>query len=329
MGWLKKQILILFMLISPIMILAVNSGNYTMSAYVTSSGGRVISSGNYTTNTIIGTISGVTSSSNYTNNLGFFFGGGASSASAYVNYPPVIYFVTQDLTPTPVENSSVSVNFNFSASDQNGCDDLNTSTAYGIVQLGIIQRSNLSCTPSLSCNDAVSRNFSCSVDMWYFDNATNWMINASIADVSNNRTFNTSIYLTVQQLTATMGALNMSLNFTGIRLGEKNFTSRNNITIYNMGNRALAVRVNASDLIGEDTSYIIYSANFSMAISNSCAGTILPNATDTILSGVTVNFGNNSAGQGMQSINTCLRDLPGFLLAQNYASEKPWSLTVS
>lgn len=247
-----------------------------------------------------------------------------------VNNGPIIYYVTPNLQPLPSENSTVNVDFTFSVNDSDLCGNIDTTSGRGIVQLNGVTRSNLSCTAS-ACNDAYSLNFTCTVQMWYFDNSTAWTINVSAADINANRTENTSITLTPQQIT-TIGGINMSLNFTGVTIGATNFKSNNNITIYNIGNKPLAVKINATDLQGQgvDTSQFIYASNFSMNTTSAlaCSGTTLANATQTTLVGVTANFGNNTAGQGITPIVTCLRDVPATLKSQNYVSPLVWDLRV-
>lgn len=244
------------------------------------------------------------------------------------NSNTTIYYVTTGLNPTPAENSTITVNLSFYANDSDGCANINPTTAQARFQIAGVTRQNLTCTDK-GCIGAYGRNFSCGIKMYYFDNATDWLINVSVRDYSNYYAENSSVNMSYQPLYS-IGDLNASLSFSGVAAGSTNITSTNNISIFNTGNKLLSIKINASDLVGQtDSNYSIYAANFSMSISgNPCAGNLLANDTDITLTG-TLPYGNITAGQARKNISTCLIDVPSTLISQNYASNRSWYVTFS
>lgn len=256
--------------------------------------------------------------------------GNVSVSLTLGNNNPIIYWVTTGLTPSPTENSTTNVIFNFYVNDSDGCENINPSTAIGNVQnLSVVTRSNLSCT-DMGCIGSYGRNFSCTVKMWYFDNATSYTINVSIADMSSSSATNTSSSLDYASLTS-MASINTSLTFSGITAGSTNSTAANNITILNIANKALVISINATDLIGQsDGAYVINATSFKMNNTGTgCIGKTLTNGTDTTLTGIIAYNGNVSAGQGTQNIVTCLTDIPATHISQVYTASRPWYITVS
>lgn len=313
-------------------VLAINSTNYNMNYYVTSSGGQKVESANYKTDTIIGTISGNTNSSNYKNYLGFFFGGGGNSISEQINYPPIINDISNIPDQSIIEAGIKYVNFSVLASDLNGVNDLNHSTLNSSFSLtGEATRINSSCT-FIEVINSTTANYSCSIGIWYFDAANTWNVSAQVKDLKGNissvyqETFNI-------QSTTSINLSTISLSFSGVNVGSKNKTANNNITLQNIGNKVLSINVNASNLDGQTTtSEFIPATNFSIHNNgNGCDGTSLSTGIFVTLQGITLNRGNISKGDGTQNLVTCLRELPLTISAQSYSTNisKPWVISVS
>ncbi|GAJ20229.1 unnamed protein product, partial [marine sediment metagenome] len=72
-----------------------------------------------------------------------------------------------------------STTFNFTATDTDGYDNINVSTAQARFQrVDETTRLNLSCVNWSQSGDNV--NFTCTINMWYFDGYGDWTINVTI-----------------------------------------------------------------------------------------------------------------------------------------------------
>ena len=121
------------------------------------------------------------------------------------NSAPTIPFVQAISAQDPVIGSTRSITFNFTAQDTDGVANLNDSTAAAYFQKsGETTRSNTSCVAGSTSGN--QKNYSCPIDMWYFDLNGAWTINATISDVNDANGENSSTTFTYNLLTA----MNMS-----------------------------------------------------------------------------------------------------------------------
>jgi DNA-directed RNA polymerase specialized sigma24 family protein len=245
------------------------------------------------------------------------------------NNPPTIEWVEAITSQNPIDDTTRSITFNFTATDQEGASDINISTAESRFQLaGEATRSNLSCVNwSQSGNDV---NFTCNISMWYFDKAdTSWVINVTIRDNSAEYAENSSTTFQYNTLTA-MKMSPISLEWDEINLTDTDTGSNNDpIVVNNTGNdEALNINVTALDLRGEEqTSYYIYAANFTVENeSEGCtAGTTMSNATSLNVTSAILYRGNHSlhyknATSGQEELFFCLKEIPSENPAQSYSS---------
>jgi hypothetical protein len=99
-----------------------------------------------------------------------------------------------------------------------------------------------------------SMNYSCIARLYYYYDAVNWHINASLIDVSNRLGQNTTTFFTIGNLYA--WRINPSyVNWTGVTIGGSAKASDNNITVVNTGNQDIisptnTFSVNATPLNG-------------------------------------------------------------------------------
>jgi len=253
------------------------------------------------------------------------------------NNAPNITAITIDSTITPVEDSFVNVQVNFSVFDQDGASDINiTSTNISLTRSGETPRETLACTNVSNVGDQV--NFTCTVKMYYFDGPGSWTATATIKDLDNNEDQDSSASFTYQQLTA-ITISPATINFPEITRGATNQLPNQNLTINNTGNDDITdIRIDAVDLIGETNSvYIINAENFTVHTTTGSevecdSGTALVNNTETTITGATLNKGNHSIGDGtgQELLHYCIPIVDSNLIKQAYSTalSRAWIIKV-
>ncbi len=244
------------------------------------------------------------------------------------NQAPTIAWVETISATNPTDDTTTSITFNFTATDTNGIDDIDNSTAESYFQnTGETTRSNASCIPRNASGNSIT--FTCTIDMWYFDKAdTDWMINVSIQDDSAEYVGNSSTVFQYNTLTA-MKMSPPTLNWSEINLPDTDTGSSNDpILINNTGNdEPMNINVTALNLRGEEqTSYYIYAANFTVDnVTDGCSGTYMVNATSVNITNATLQRGNhslnyNNATSGQEQLFFCLKGVLSETPAQSYSS---------
>jgi len=249
------------------------------------------------------------------------------------NNAPILEFVSAIPAQSVTESGTASVVFSFTATDIDGVGNLNDNLAQARFQrAGETTRENLSCA-WVSDIDTDTANYTCTIDIWYWDGAGSWTINATIEDINNAKGENSSTTFTLQETTA-MVMSPIALTWPTINLTDTNVLSNNDpVTINNTANKDITagnVKVAAIDLQGETTSTdFIYANNFSVNVNDACEGTVMVNNTATAVSGATITAGNNSAGQGQEELYSCLEGMLQTISAQTYSTAGLGSWTIS
>jgi len=167
--------------------------------------------------------------------------------------------------------------------------------------------------------------------MYYFDDAGNWTINASIKDINGALGTNTSTNFTYTVGTA-MVMTPSALTWPEVGLTDTDTGSNNDpILVNNTGNdESLTINVTALNLEGEVTNdEYIYANNFSIGVSSEgCSGTLMDNDTSTEVGSATLDNGNNSAGSGQEQLYVCLKGVPQDITSQSYSSSTYGAWTV-
>jgi len=256
------------------------------------------------------------------------------------NNPPTIDWVESISPIGPIDDTIRPITFNFTATDTDGYTNINVSTAESRFQLSNEPtRSNLSCVNWSQSGDDV--NFTCTINMWYFDKVdTSWIINVTIKDINNAPYVNASKTF---EYTPLLG-MKMSptfLNWSEIGLSTPDTGSNNDpIVINNTGNDdSVSINVTAFNLEGEiTTDEYIYANNFTVEnASEGCtAGTTLSNATSINITSAILFRGNHSlnhlnATSGQEQTYFCLKGVPQDIGSQSYstAAYGSWTITVS
>ncbi len=277
--------------------------------------------------------------------------GRATTGTAVVNITvqnlaPNVTNVTVVASQSITEAGASKVSISFIATDPDGTSNLNASSAQ--INLSTPNnpiRSNQTCA-DIGAIGTIGRNFSCLVDIQYFDVAGNWSIRASIRDLSQVWAANETMNFTLLE-TLAMRVGPSPLSFATVSPSGENITSTNDpITVNNTGNVNVTTnntQVRALDLIGEsNTAFIIPAGNFTVDV-NTGAGnpecgvrSVMTNFTFVNITNAILPRGNNSAGvnpqNGVELLYVCLRGAPAAaqLPSQTYAAsgDRAWTILV-
>ncbi|MBU2612127.1 MAG: hypothetical protein KKB62_00210 [Nanoarchaeota archaeon] len=267
--------------------------------------------------------------------------GEASSGSTSLNITignsaPTIPYVQVITAKNPTEDSTTTITFNFTVTDSDGSSNINTSSGKAYFQKSVeTTRSNLSCANYPAVGNSI--NFSCTIDMWYYDGNGAWTINVTASDINGADAENSSTTFTYNILTA-MKMSPTSLSWTSVNLQDNDTGSNNDpVVINNTGNaESLGVNTTAYNLQGETTTTeYIYANNFTIGISSEgCSGTAMSNATAIAISSATLPNGNHSVNDGstgQEQIYFCIKGVPPTISSQSYSSAAygSWSVGVS
>jgi len=264
---------------------------------------------------------------------------GTASINISVGASPSITTVSTLAAQDVSENTVKYVVFNFTAYDGDGAADLNSTAAIiRINRTGETDRVNSTCSTDGS-SFGNYQNFTCRLDLWYFDGAGGWSINATIKDVGGNVATNQTQIFTVNPLTA-ITLHPSSLTWPSVAVTDTNTLSNNDpLVLNNTGNVDISspnVEITAIDLFGEVTpSDIIYAGNFTVDETNACdAGPVMVNGTATGVTGSVLNAGNNSVNDGstgQEQLYFCLEALNPGISSQSYSTAQggAWTIGVS
>jgi hypothetical protein len=254
-----------------------------------------------------------------------------------------INFVSPIVSPQNVtETSSTTVTFYFNASIPGGvASNVNKTSAVGNFSLaGETTRANTSCVNISEGADWV--NFSCSIQVWYWDGAGNWTVTAFIKDNSNNAAANTTTNMTLSQSTCFVTSPN-ELNWATVIPGAVNQQSSNDPSLLNNTcNDDIdtgKVDVKALDLVGgTNAAYSIFAQDFNSSVTSGseCTGVGLQNNTFIAITESILPSGNNSRSygnetSGQEQLYYCIPLVNASLISQTYSTAilGSWTIQVS
>jgi len=257
--------------------------------------------------------------------------------------PAVINYVSAISATTPTELGVIPITFSVHMYDPDGVADLNDTSVYANFTMPSpttpqMPRTNESYCTLVADLDANTANYSCGIDMWYFDESGTWGVYVRGSDLGNGTmVFNTTTEFTYNQLKA-MVIAPVSLTWLGLNVGAKNQTSNNDPTyINNTGNYNGTIDITGKDLLGEaDSSYTLAAGNFSMDVNSGGDPPAECNRTNVMLNGTAItvaysysNPGNLSVGSGtgQEEFYYCISEVPQ-IMSQTY-STKSGSWTIS
>jgi len=233
------------------------------------------------------------------------------------------------------QGASKPIDFVVTMIDPNGEHELDDSSVSADFYFnGVVRETPAACIYIPAEDTTTSHNYSCVIDMWYFDEVGIWTVNVTGRDTGNGTwmydTGTNFQYLPLNSIEFAEGTGN--LDFGSIVPGATDVAETGNPTkINNTGNYEGALEVVGIDLresIGQPVVYTFSVANFSVDdITDGCSGLAL---TDQSPAQVTASIarGNLSAGQGQTDIYYCIPSVPGNLPAQTYSTEQVTSWEV-
>ena len=289
------------------------------------------------------------------------------SISVKANTPPIVGNITLDMADNVVatESGNTSLFFSFVVTDSDGLNDIvNNSAVANISRTGETTRYNDTFVDSTlgGCNAVNNvgtngKNFSCRINIVFYDGAGLWNISARINDSTGVFVQNTTKTFTLNELTALV--INPStLSFPTVGLTEVNISARNNLTINNTGNDDISgreasgeyINFTAITLVGETTATtVIPTNNFSVGTNNDAAPvpsfcdlsrtqnttklintTAAASAYNNFSAGINGSFMLAQAANNFEVLSICLLDVPDDLTGQNYSTSKSgaWSVIV-
>lgn len=245
-----------------------------------------------------------------------------------------VFFVSPLPSVNPTELNYTDVTFDVYVKDSDGVDDINDSSVMAQFQRsGEPLREDVLCIHQNDI-DLTSANYSCTIRMWYFDDAGGWFINASATDLGNGtRVYNDTTNMTYNQLKA-MVITPEVLTWDALGSGSTDQKSNNDPTVVNnTGNYDGDVKVNAIDLLGQTVSSdFIPANNFTSHTADPTvciSGTVLSNATSVSIAGSDANRGNLSigGGAGQEELFYCIPLVP-LVSSQTYSTDigGPWTI---
>lgn len=246
-----------------------------------------------------------------------------------------------------VEDSVLRLQVNITVTDADGAADINDSSVdINVSSTGEPSKLNQSCMYN-GQQTSTSRNYSCHFDMWFFDAAAFWTINATANDFgTGNYKYNASTFYYGSTQAIKLGPT--SLTWAGLSPGQRNQTSTNDpLLINNTGNYMVQnLTVRGINLVGAaDPSYVIDVRNFTADIetSGSCSGSncvecivdtsgvTMQNNTELRIVNANVTRGNYTIGDGntgQDQIYFCMPLVPSNLVSQTYSTPDEWTFTI-
>lgn len=250
----------------------------------------------------------------------------------------------------PTEGTINTITFNVTVEDVDGVNDIDdTSVNATFVLAGQGTRVDTSCTliEDFSANEA---NFTCSIEMWYFDAEGIWTIYATARDLGNLSNITDTSSFQFNQLKAIVVGPS-SISFLAVAPGDENVTSNNDPTeVNNTGNyNSTNVTFTTVHLHGETVGTEFISVeNFSISTTNGgspaveCDDVTPVNGSATQIIGGTNGLSNATLGPGNNSIDAgdgssgqeefyyCIIKVPTSISSQTYSTTAAgaWVITI-
>jgi len=248
--------------------------------------------------------------------------------------PPVILDISDLGTLDIIPGDVVYITFNVTVSDLNGVADISNVNAS--FSRGGVTRYNSSCVPvDLGLTLA---NYSCTIDLWYFDEPGLWNVNAIANDTGNLQSADFFETFILSETIAVSHPSNLS--WPTLLPGDENILSDIVLLLNNTGNANISVgnvNVTGINLLGlDDSSFIINASNFTVSTFPSCdIGPVMVNGTSISITGANLSRGNNSLNllnedSGQEQLFVCLEQVPATLPPQEYSAsgDTVWELTI-
>ncbi len=256
-----------------------------------------------------------------------------------LDYPPLawqniggklqIVYVEAIADVYPVPGTKKTVNFIFTAKHTDGYEYLDLLSASAKFSKYQFERQDLSC--DFINGNGVYANYSCGVDMQYFDNPGYWDITASIKDNTGARALNDTTkfnYAVLQEWEMLPSPGHIS--WSDVQYGQTNIQADNVLNVKNLGNVNITnININAIFLRGQIYTGETIPANSFAAgkYDATCTKNILIDNTPVYV-GLSANHTQSSETVPAQAdLNFCLKQISG-VRVQEFKSERDWEIDV-
>ncbi|OGJ21610.1 hypothetical protein A3K73_02955 [Candidatus Pacearchaeota archaeon RBG_13_36_9] len=246
----------------------------------------------------------------------------------------VVHNETMTGTPvTPTEEGSFDVLFNVTITDINGASDINTSSVKAeFLRPNEATRSNTTgCVENSNQGTTYSKNFTCTITIWYFDALGGWTINVSASDLGNTSTNSTDRYnFSMGQLQA-LKIDPEEVFWNSVVAGSTNQTAGNSTKINNTGNYNLTdkIRINATNLYNGTNFLDVGNVSVGIDTGSECNGTFMVDGENTNIDNLDLEKGNLSLGVANETVYYCLATVPAGLPTGVYDTITEGSWTIS
>ncbi len=275
----------------------------------------------------IGSITGMGSTVTTTPNVTI---GNTAPAVENITFQGSPSVTLSEAVPTPIIIS-------FLAMDFDGASNIDNTTAYLNVSLDgsdMHQNTTGTCYPETEGSNTTAQNYTCTINMQYWDLSGSWTCAAEIKDASvyaglevvNCFTVGTTTAINVTDTTVAWGNLAIGQIDSLMSTSELNITNTGNTNITN-------VTLQGINLIGETTNTVwIPATNFTAPWGERACntGVALINDTDLQLTGSRLDFGPGSLTTTNNATHICLEEVGQDITQQSYSTAgdiEDWTIT--
>ena len=244
------------------------------------------------------------------------------------NEAPTIPYVMEVSAVTLNGGTTKVVEVSFNATDNNGFEDLDiTSANVTFSKAGETDRTASSC--SAVQNTTLTSVINCTITMQFYDtDGADWNINASISDDSSSYAENITTTFTVNGLDYVSQDV-LAVTWGTVSAGSDDNEADNTITLTNGGNQDYPyLNITGYDASGDSLGSLISAENFSVSnLTGQSSGQIyMVNATEVDTS---LQLSMNEHGSSVTEEIFFYVDLDEGLPADTYRSDEDWAIQVS
>jgi len=247
------------------------------------------------------------------------------------NFAPNITYISSIANTDLTEENYTDVQFNVTVYDENGASDINVSSVVANFSRENEAVREGSCVNISGQDETNSKNFSCTIEMWYFDENGDWNITVYAEDNSEEGVINDTEFFQVNLLQA-LKISPTEIFWTNLAIGSENQTAGNTTIINNTGNYNATgkIRINATNLY--NGAFFLDVGNISVGLDtgSECNGTFLEASENITISGAILERGNLSLGAYNETLYYCITLVPSSIPSGTYdtTTEGAWTISL-
>ncbi len=253
------------------------------------------------------------------------------------NTPPTINRVWFDTSVTPQENkkSGFNITINFTANDADGAANLADVFALAYITNNSIVKTSSPVNCTMIPNNASSRNYSCQINITYYQPAGIWNITVNISDAAAAMASNATEKFTLNALTAIIvnnSFNNSPIDFYNIKPGEGNQRANTTLGIDNVGNVNISsINITAFDVwnLTAPGIIVINASNFSVSVHELAIGPpdVLRNNTNVTITNSSIAVDSDAADYGNRTFYFFIN--VSNILPGRYNASRLWEVQVN